>query len=79
MWAVKVTADYRHSTATVGGRGFTKSATVIVADVDMTDEIKTSSLLDVKRVRAARKRRAPRTKKAPVAEVVDDGTTKAEA
>lgn len=58
MYSVKVKPDYRHSTATVGGRMFRKSGTVVVVDSDMTDEIKNSPILDVKRVRA--RKRAPK-------------------
>lgn len=65
MYSVKVAVSHQHATATINSRSFSKIAAVILSDDEMTDEIKNSPILDVKRVRQARKRRA---KKSPVQE-----------
>jgi hypothetical protein len=47
VYKVRVTESYRWTVATVGGRHFTKIVPVEIQDVDMTDEIRTSPILEV--------------------------------
>jgi hypothetical protein len=50
QYAIRVKPDYQFNQAQVGGRGFTKAQAVLLNEVEVTDEIRNSSLLVIEPV-----------------------------